>query len=352
MPTETIKPYTDVPFAELGEKENSRYGSDFFRDVAELQVGAGSTVFRADEQGIWLGAEQFASAPFRVDMQGNLVANSVTLSGYLQVGEALGDVQDNITGLSQIESNLGSITAGTITGVTITGGTLQTATSGRRVKISSSPANKIEFYDSSTLYGVLEADRVGTDGYINLVAQDEGAGLSIYTGVGASLFSSISIFSNGGSFDSSGNASNGFQTITGKYGGYFQIYGDGSAVDRISTDLRVENSWLPHDSATYDLGSTTYKWRDGHFSRDVFVGDDLDVTDNVTIGGDMTLSAGEINLTNGSLDIAAGFVNLARMSGTTADARVDDEDGSMYYRTDDDVIRVKLNGSWKTITTS
>jgi len=266
MPTEIaneiISPFTDIPTQPLEEKSNTRYGSDFFRDVNELQVGMGSKVLRADQQGLWLGAETFASAPFSVDMEGNVVANNITLGGYIPTGGAVGDVQTTIGGggLSAISANIGSITAGTITGVTITGGTLQTATSGRRIKISSSPANSIEFYDSSTLYGVLEADKVGTDGYINLVAQDDGAGLSVYTGVGASAFSSTTVFSNGGSFDTSGNASNGFNVINGKYGGYFMVFGDGSAVDRIATDLEVESDWIPSADNSYDLGSSGKKW--------------------------------------------------------------------------------------------
>jgi len=266
MPTEIankiITPFTDIPYQSLEEKSNTRYGSEFFRDVNELQVGIGAEVFRVDRQGIWLGAERFADAPFSVDMEGNVIANNITLGGYIPTGGAVGDVQTTIGGggLSAISANIGTITAGTITGVTITGGTLQTATSGRRIKISSSPANSIEFYDSTTLYGVLEADKVGTDGYITLVAQDDGAGLSVYTGVGASAFSSTTMFSNGGSFDTSGNASNGFNAINGKYGGYFMVFGDGTAVDRIATDLEVESDWIPSANTTYNLGSASKKW--------------------------------------------------------------------------------------------
>lgn len=86
MPTEIINPFTDIPNQALEEKSNVRYGSDFFRDVAELQVGMGSTVMRVDQSGLWLGAERFADAPFSVDMQGNVTATSLslgTLSGSL-----------------------------------------------------------------------------------------------------------------------------------------------------------------------------------------------------------------------------------------------------------------------------
>jgi hypothetical protein len=210
----------NVPYEDFPDPNDARFGSDVFRDLKELQVGFGEDVFRADRQGIWLGAEKFADAPFSVDMQGNVVALSLDLSGYLQIGEALGDTQTSIGagGLSAITANIGAITAGTISGVTITGGTLQTATSGRRIKISSSPANKIEFYDASTLYGWLEADKVGSDGYIRLLASDSSSGLEMYTGIGASAFASVYLFSYGGGFSSSGNASNTFLTMSNAFG--------------------------------------------------------------------------------------------------------------------------------------
>lgn len=86
MPTEVITPYTNIPIAPLEPKSDVRYGSQFFRDVQELQVGIGSKVMRVDQQGLWLGAETFAAAPFSVDMNGNVVATSLslgTLSGTL-----------------------------------------------------------------------------------------------------------------------------------------------------------------------------------------------------------------------------------------------------------------------------
>lgn len=50
-------------------------------NTATMQIGNGSKVFRADQSGIWLGAEKFVDAPFSVDMEGNLVASSADLGG-------------------------------------------------------------------------------------------------------------------------------------------------------------------------------------------------------------------------------------------------------------------------------
>lgn len=51
-------------------------------NTGDLAIGAGSKVLRADQSGLWMGAEKWQDAPFRVDMLGNLVASSATLTGY------------------------------------------------------------------------------------------------------------------------------------------------------------------------------------------------------------------------------------------------------------------------------
>lgn len=98
MPTEVaneiITPYTNVPNQPLEEKSDVRYGSQFFRDVAELQVGMGAKVMRVDQQGLWLGAETFAAAPFSVDMDGNVVATSLSLG---TLAGTLDDIADGVT---------------------------------------------------------------------------------------------------------------------------------------------------------------------------------------------------------------------------------------------------------------
>ena len=145
------KPYFDVPFLPFEDQDQtSRHGAQFFSNVKQLQVGFGQQVFRVDRDGMWAGAEDFASAPWKVDWDGNMTANSVVLGGYLKVGEALGDTQTSIGagGLSAISANIGNITAGTITGVTITGGTVQTSTSGKRVVMT---GDAISIYNSSNV---------------------------------------------------------------------------------------------------------------------------------------------------------------------------------------------------------
>ena len=173
-------------------------------NLASLAIGEGSKVFRGDQSGIWLGAEKFADARFKVDMTGALTATSVTITGYVEdVGgtyvstetAAAAKIQllpDANTGIVAYESDgttkvfevvvggtnvgdvslgdyaggngvlwdasagdliiKGDMTAGTIDGVAITGGTItgttiKTAASGVRVELTASDA-KIELYDA------------------------------------------------------------------------------------------------------------------------------------------------------------------------------------------------------------
>jgi len=52
----------------------------------KFKRGYGDAVFGSDENGIWLGGAEFAGAPFRVNMAGDVVANSIILgSNYSKV---------------------------------------------------------------------------------------------------------------------------------------------------------------------------------------------------------------------------------------------------------------------------
>lgn len=43
---------------------------------AVMAIGQGSNVWRADASGMWMGADKWADAPFRVDMLGNVYIKS------------------------------------------------------------------------------------------------------------------------------------------------------------------------------------------------------------------------------------------------------------------------------------
>jgi hypothetical protein len=83
MKKKIIQPFDDLEFVEFSSGEQSRFGNDYFRNVYELQVGmanneANPRVFRANQEGIWLGRTKFnnPNPKFRVNMQGEVVAFS------------------------------------------------------------------------------------------------------------------------------------------------------------------------------------------------------------------------------------------------------------------------------------
>lgn len=143
-----INPYDDIDYIDL-EPEDS--GEDLTR-VRSLQVGFGSKVLRIDQDGLWMGAKRFADAPFSVDMLGNMVATSLDLSGYLQTGEALGDIgAGNITGtyIANGTIDTAQLNANAINGMTITGALIRTSSSGARV-IMDDTTDSIKVYDASS----------------------------------------------------------------------------------------------------------------------------------------------------------------------------------------------------------
>lgn len=210
MPTEIINPFSDIQSKPLEEESNVRYGSEFFRNVNELQVGIGSEVFRVDRQGIWLGAERFADAPFSVDMSGNITATGISLaslsgdlddiadgstyakttfvetlgasyaySGLNSSGEIIKGFLNSQLGAKSLPTNgvrvdsngiygrksgsttfyidssgnayfTGDIVSSTMTSSTVTGGTVRTSSGSTRVELNGAN-NDIRIYSSSVL---------------------------------------------------------------------------------------------------------------------------------------------------------------------------------------------------------
>lgn len=72
-----IDPFTNISEVQL--QPNTAWGVESMDNLGGISSGGGTKVFRfSQEAGFWIGAERFASAPFRVDMQGNVTATSAT----------------------------------------------------------------------------------------------------------------------------------------------------------------------------------------------------------------------------------------------------------------------------------
>jgi len=78
----SINPFNDIPDKAI-QSTTDYYGQDILNNVAAIKIGSGDRAFKADESGIWLGANKFEDAPFSVDLDGNVIATSIDLSNYL-----------------------------------------------------------------------------------------------------------------------------------------------------------------------------------------------------------------------------------------------------------------------------
>ena len=109
------KPLFDEKYDILQAQAQERMGFAHLKKLKELAIGSGDTVFKADKNGIWLGAAVFANASFRVTPLGILAATGANIAGTI------------------------TATAGTIGGWTI-GATSLSATAGGNTTILSSGA--------------------------------------------------------------------------------------------------------------------------------------------------------------------------------------------------------------------
>jgi len=191
-------------------------------------------------------------------------------------------------------AHIDNLSADKITAGTLTGRTVQTATSGKRIRLSSSPQNEIEFLDDNTLIGILEVDKVGDDGYFRLL-DSEGMGLRLRLGMGASVFSSSDLGSYGGSFYTGGSMTNGSISMTAGDGSkYFRIIRSSGSY-YMETDVELASHWDPYDDDTYYLGSSSKRWA-GLYAMYIRSYGDARVDDNLTVYG--TTSTKNLGVTN------------------------------------------------------
>lgn len=80
MADQVINPFQDVLDNPIQVSEN--YGQPQLGNLFSLQIGAGNVAFKADQSGIWLGADRFVNAPFKVDMNGNITLTNADITLY------------------------------------------------------------------------------------------------------------------------------------------------------------------------------------------------------------------------------------------------------------------------------
>lgn len=54
------------------QPDNSQGDPTRLSGITELEVGSGQKSFKLNREGLWMGADKFEDAPFKVDMDGNV----------------------------------------------------------------------------------------------------------------------------------------------------------------------------------------------------------------------------------------------------------------------------------------
>ena len=73
-------------------------------DFKQMSIGEGDKVFRGDKDGLWMGAKSFATAPWRVDMNGNMYMKASSRDGYVMINATTASitVHDGVNARVQI----------------------------------------------------------------------------------------------------------------------------------------------------------------------------------------------------------------------------------------------------------
>ena len=124
-------------------------GLDQLNSVKTLQIGTGAQAWHADQQGQWMGAEEFADAPFSVDMDGNLIASSATIGG---------GSQNFVSTLAWTATDADTATWGAGT-IKVSGGTSYTISGGNTGNIA---AKTYIYLDPDTSITVLQTTTTAT----------------------------------------------------------------------------------------------------------------------------------------------------------------------------------------------
>ena len=290
-----MEPFTNleyVPIAEQGQV--SAYASQLSGNFQAIQIGAGNQSYKADRTGIWMGANTFAAAPFSVDMQGNIWANSIVIAGLdgsviasaidadgnfikqllssnfnTQTKLILGEFSFSGSGAIAIKTDAsnglwlsptgilskkagattfaidtsgnasfsGAITASSISGATVTGGTItganiQSATSGPRVVIN---GTALYFYINAALEGYIVPD--GTESMI-------------YSSDRFHRF-----FSNAGTWMGE-ITTNGMNLASGKK----YAFASGRSLTDVSAGISCDGDFVPKSDEVGGLGWSNRKW--------------------------------------------------------------------------------------------
>lgn len=312
--------YLDEGEITVNDVINDRIDTSQAKILADWTFGtSGAFVVGTASDGVSISptgilAKKGGNTTFTIDSGGE-----ATFVGTVAAGAVIAaDISANNITTGTFDADLVNVTG------TITGTTIQTASSGKRVRLSSIPQNQIEFLNDDALIGILEVDMIGDTGYLELL-DSEGLGLKLEVGIGASVFGSSELISYGGSLYTGGTTSNGsIGMVAGDGVKYLRIIRSAGSY-YMETDVELASHWDPYADDTYYLGSSSKKWAGLYtmYARsygDVRVDEDLQVygtiaTNNLTVSNLVSfsgiptsdpLTAGYIYRSGNDLKISTG----------------------------------------------
>jgi hypothetical protein len=185
-----------IPKSQFDSKDGQ-----YIDSLKRINIGSGQATMKTDENGLFLGADNFSDAPFNVDYAGLCKAVGLELTGgSIRYGKTAytddtnaGYWLGNVSGVAKL--NIGASSTkyfhydGTdliILGGTITGSTIQTATTGRRMKFSNADS-KIQWLNGDTEEGYIYNNGSGdmiidADNTIQIQADGSGDDIVLYAG--------------------------------------------------------------------------------------------------------------------------------------------------------------------------
>jgi len=203
-------------FTPTVNESESPVGGEVLKNLKELTVGAGSTVFKINKEGVFCGADNYTDAPFSLSFQGSLKATTGTFSGTLSAAAgSLGAITigsnawhvdssgnmwwgssstyagatykisaagvANLSGIVAASVAAENITAGTITGCTV-----QSSSGNDRVELTTGDS-LIFYYGGNNVGSIISNSAAGIllrGANIDLSNTAETQGIHTFTGTG------------------------------------------------------------------------------------------------------------------------------------------------------------------------
>ena len=202
------------------------------------------------------------------------------------VGAHNGAITFSIDSTTGNANYYGTVTASQIIAGILTGFTIQTGSSGKRIKMSSSPQNRIEFLDDNDVRGYLEIDDDGDGGFYTRIGGPGGM-----LTLGSTLGASEVIYVDMPFFQGAGKASTGQVVMSGSSGNPTKVglTWAGGATATFSFNLgdnlvKMSSNIIP--SGDLYLGDSSDKWK-GLFLNQLLLYDVLYLDSSATIQGNM-----------------------------------------------------------------